>query len=553
MENTKINQNQSNTISSYYLVLSRVDWRFLLSEQTPKRSLVFADGILADAVKMISESIVANCSGPINNECDLAVAVDPDNKTLKQAWSCLQPGGSIYIEWVLRPFSGIKSVKRKLEEIGFQNVTFFMPQPDPADNPSEIWIPMVQNVVSYYLRGKKYEKKGGNFLNQFKRAICNVLCLFYPIKPITYFWLMNTNLIRYKVCSIASKPIVTGVQKISPSYEGANQKAVTNIPNIVDECLNNLDTDDKSNEVSVLMLTERGGFEKIILFIFIGNDSFPRFVIKFPRTDEPGSSLEKEARVLTNLQNGLQPIKCVPNILYNGYKFGIPIIGETFIHGTTISNIITKINFQDLAMKMTEWLVELAVNTKSQDLQDDYKEQILSSFINSYYSVLTPTLIKQIDDILQGVEPKFRVCTHNDLGLWNVLINTSDGMLGIIDWDAGQMNGFPLTDFIMFFMWMSFQIDEAYKFKQYRTSYRNMLDSSTLTGRVYNQCLQYYTNKLDIPSFDTPAYRLIGLLIQAKHEFPHLVTEKQTLNKTCIGPDKGFYYQLIREELLICS
>lgn len=554
MEDTKIDQGKSTTLpdESNNLILSRADWRFLLSNQNPKRSVVFARGILVDAVEMISESIVIGGSDYQNDDCDLAVAVDPDNETLKKAWSFLQPGGSIYIEWILGPFSRIRSIKTKLEAIGFQDVTFYMPKPDPSDSPSEIWIPLVPNVVAYYLLRIKCENKKEHMLKQLRKGICRLMCLISPNVFTIYPWLMNTKTKKYKVCSIAYKPHLTNATTNSPPHTTVKPESATNMPDIVDACLSSLDRYDKSKEISILMLTERGGFERIILFVFAGYDSNPTFVIKIPRTSVPGSSLEREAKVLKALKKGFQAIEGIPRILFEGYEYGIASIGETFINGTEIYNVITESTYQDLAMKMTLWLAQFAQQTKtscSQNLKDSYKEQIVTNFIELYSSVLTPFQINQIYKTLEKLEPKFRVCVHNDLGPWNVLID-SDGKLGVIDWELGHLNGLPLTDLIMFIIWMCFQIEETYKSRHYRQSYRNILDLSTSTGRVFEYCLRHYSEKLDIPFSDIGAYRLLTLLIQARIEIPQLIADKQSSDEAIKSLEDGFYLQLVKEELL---
>ena len=513
---------------------------------------------MADAVKMISESTVTAESNYRGDECDLAVVISPDNATLKKAWSLLQPGGSIYIEWVLNPFSRIISIKRRLEAIGFRDITFYIPIPDPADFPSSVvWIPLAKHVVMDYLTKNSHENRNENVLKQLGKGLRQFLLLLSPELFISFPWLISSGQKKFKLCSIASKSsandIITKSTPMNNTEKGSFQ--IKNIPEIIQNCLKNLNLHYQSKEISILMLTERGGFEKAIMFVFAGLSSKPAFVIKAPKTDEAESSLMREAEVLSALQKGLNAIEGVPKILFDGYKSGVSLIGESFIDGTPLSQIITQANYKELAMKMTIWLLELAEKTRTssaQDLRTDYKNSILSRFIKSYKPVLNPMQIKQISDVLDKLELEYRVCVHNDLGLWNILIK-SDGSMGIIDWEVSNLTGYPLTDLIMFLLWMSFQREGTYTSQQYSLYYRGILDSSTFTGKVFSECLEYYACKLMIPLEDFPAFRLLTLLIQADIEYPHVLSNMRESDKVKMPLDNGFYIQLIKEELRCLS
>src|SRR5215831_2449121 len=80
-------------------LLRRVDWRFLLPNSRPTKSICFAKGLLAEAVELISESVVDASFPDPPGDCDLAVAVNPSPATLRAAWAALRPGGGSYTEW----------------------------------------------------------------------------------------------------------------------------------------------------------------------------------------------------------------------------------------------------------------------------------------------------------------------------------------------------------------------------------------------------------------------------------------------------------------------
>src|SRR6266568_8193528 len=74
-------------------LLRRADWRFLLPGPRPAKSVCFTNGRLAQAVAMICDQVFKP-SQHLGSECDLAVAVNPDQATLAAAWAALRPGGA---------------------------------------------------------------------------------------------------------------------------------------------------------------------------------------------------------------------------------------------------------------------------------------------------------------------------------------------------------------------------------------------------------------------------------------------------------------------------
>ncbi len=77
-------------------LLRRAEWRFLLPNPQPAKTICFADGLLAESAQTISQRVVTRSQA---SDCDLAIATNPGRNTLRQAWDALRPGGSCYIEW----------------------------------------------------------------------------------------------------------------------------------------------------------------------------------------------------------------------------------------------------------------------------------------------------------------------------------------------------------------------------------------------------------------------------------------------------------------------
>ena len=116
----------------------------MLPDPAPRQSVCFgADSVLAHAIEAISERVVDPEFGVSRGDCDLAVAVDADDRTLRDAWSALRAGGSCYVEWRSPGRLSLSAVRRRLESAGFDRVAFYSPRPAPSPSASpDLWLPL---------------------------------------------------------------------------------------------------------------------------------------------------------------------------------------------------------------------------------------------------------------------------------------------------------------------------------------------------------------------------------------------------------------------------
>ena len=146
-------------------VLRRADWRFLLPDMWPARSICYANGLLAQAVESISDRMVDARQTPVG-ECDLAVAIDPDSATLRAIGSALRPGGSCYVEWYSPLAGGSNRIRRRLGALGFEDVTCFWAWPWPSRAASQFWLPLdapgaVNDFLRYRVPAQGIARKAG--------------------------------------------------------------------------------------------------------------------------------------------------------------------------------------------------------------------------------------------------------------------------------------------------------------------------------------------------------------------------------------------------------
>jgi len=503
---------------------------------------------------MISDSVSIYEDSCKNHYFDLAVAVNPDKKNLDEMWTLLKPGGSSYMEWT-STFPVLSSKINHLKNAGFQNIKFYVTKSESGNGSSKVWIPLVENVIlDYYSRYHNYKARKQIFAKA-GQLLTRLGLKIYPKMFITFPRLLCNGSKNYKICSIASKSIKDPKKEsVSQTQTVIDQNSDEKISSIIAVCLNKLNISKQA--ISIFILCEFSEInESVMLFVYTETRSSPAFVIKLPRPDMPASYQNNSIEILIALHEKFGLTQGLPRILFENRISGNFALAETFIDGISLSKKMTNKDYPKLAFKVTEWLVKLGEKTKSsstESLGDGFKENIISNFINAYGSVLDPEEINHINIILSDLEPSFRLCVHNDLGPWNIQID-SNCVIGILDWESASLNGYPFTDLIMVLLWMSFKFQGAHKFGQYRLSYHNFVNPNTVSGQVVKKCMDHYAEKMKLSMSDIASYRLLTLLTQAQFEFPHLNSKIDKPNKDLNHIEKSFYLQLIKEELKLSN
>ena len=510
---------------SLNLLLRRADWRFLLSNPNPGKSVCFSAGVLADAVEYISEDIIRPASKV--NDCDLAVATNPEEDTLLAALSALRAGGSCYIEYSITPLFNPKSVKKKLEQLGFDKVDIYLPKPPPLQSTTKQWIPLESKGAVNYSLMIGSEDKTTPILIRLLQTLRRALWSYSPDLYMNYPWFLSSFLKHSVVCAVACKP----EEGISTAAEGAhNLRADEDTLNLNNTFLQGVllshrdapENEERARKVFKLMLTEgKHSGNKIIFFVFSGNDHKPLFVAKTTRVSDSIKSLKNEADVLSALHDPKIGIDGIPKILFTENKPGVYTVGESFIQGVFIKDILTKNNFRDLALKATDLLARLATETKhraSADWRESLVGPILSEFISLYDSVLHPDHIERTKEKFADFTLEHVYCEHRDFSPWNVLL-LEEGNLGALDWESSVMSGLPATDLIYFLTYLSSYLEKAHKRAKFIESYSRLRDESTFTGAVFKECLDSYTSTLGIQNSDTHLLGLITWIIHASSEY----------------------------------
>lgn len=514
-------------------LLRRADWRFLLPNPSPARSICFASGELRDAVTLISGSTAdagPNAGPHVRGEFDLAVALDPDRPTLRASFEALRPGGSCYTEWYSRRIGGVRQIQRAFKAVGFAGVRCYRPWPSP--HRCKAWLPLgTPEALTYYFRLERWSSRG---LRQLLRSALGN---------------MQARLgLRRPLCAIGYKPEVACH---SPHADIGAPGSTTDGPSEA-HCCPAPGSKVRLAELPWLLLT--GGprtISKVVGVAFTERDVRPRFVVKMARVREAVLGLEREAATLRALE-ALRPagVPGVPRVLLRRDCGGLLAVSETAMIGRPLHAVLRRSNYRDLALKATDWLVDLAtlrLPSPSASQWSRIVEPALSDFADSFGPILDVGMVRETREMLTTLGPLPVVCEQRDFSPWNVFV-APDGALVVLDWESSECAGLPAMDLIYFLSYLAFYLDGAWTSGRFCQSYRTGLDPSTFTGAVRQECLSRYASQTGIDPSVLRPLRLLVWVIHSRSEYLRYVADEAGKPK----PEtlrRSLFIQLWEEEL----
>ncbi|MEQ9620235.1 MAG: aminoglycoside phosphotransferase family protein [Deltaproteobacteria bacterium] len=529
-----------------HLVLLRADWRFLLPNPNPDKSICFADGMLAKAVETISNSTLQSDLQPPSDEHDLAVATDPDEKLLNVVFSALKPGGSCYIEWDVHTFFKPEAIGVKLEKAGFEMINFYVPKPDPAKAPSVIWIPLESYGAVSFLLKRAYHDKTYSAIKKIGNALRYFLWLLSPRLFINYPWLLSSGQTRFKVCSLARKP---GNQ----SGKEAPFSVEERLGNIIRGYLNSNGDSEHGKITEILMLTAGSHrFNKVVLAVFEEKAYIPTIIVKIPRIDRSAHTLANEVKTLRTVHDEFKLTTGVPQVVFANHDLGYYAVGETFIEGVPLAKILKRNNCRELALKATSWLLELAKKSEIK-LHNDWRNTLIKPLIQEFTArfghSIDSGLIEQTNDVVSNFEIPCLICEHRDFSPWNIHVD-SKGRLGVLDWESSRLSGLPALDLIYFITYLCFYVEDAWRLSNFKECYKTMLNSDTFTGSIFKECLNRYATTLGIPIKSLYPLRIVAWLTHMVSEFEHSAPDDRQTGQFETAR-KSLFLELWEEDILL--
>ena len=330
-------------------LLRRADWRYLLVDAQPARSVCFSRGLLLQAVQAISTQMVSpDKVSP--GECDLAVAANPSRATLQRALLALRPDGRFYGEWYSPLVGGAQGVRRRLEAAGFTDVTCYWPWPIPEITPALFWLPLdASQAVRYFLSSRP---SSNNPIASLSRALLQILWSFA--------WRAR---MLVPVCAVARKPVVN--ESPAGSNAGSMAGSIAAASSLEQEILAGWKSwgfHGTPNRLDWLLWTGgKRSVNKVVGYAFAPGEDQPRLVMKLPRSPELLPRLAHEANILRAMQSRKTAVAAhIPTVLFVQEWDGMLALGETVVSGQPLYTFLHQENSLELAFTVTDWLASLA-------------------------------------------------------------------------------------------------------------------------------------------------------------------------------------------------
>jgi hypothetical protein len=268
---------------------------------------------------------------------------------------------------------------------------------------------------------------------------------------------------------------------------------------------------------------------KVVGFVIAEPDPEPRLVVKMSRVPESIPALHREAEILQALGT-IRPggVPGVPRLLFSREARHSLAIGETAQAGVPIGSILSRRNYRELALKATEWLAELAITSRESSDGSAWPQVIdpaLEEFQRAFGAVLDPGMLRESAHMLSGLPALPMACEHRDFIPWNVLMS-SNGALGVIDWEAAELRGLPGVDMIYFLAYLGFVLDRALPPNpRIMQSYRTGVDPRTFTGTVLHECVSRYVEETGMDPDAIGPLRQFTWILHSRFEYRRLVAD----------------------------
>jgi len=490
-------------------ILRRGDWRFLLPTPAPERSICFAPGLLADATRAISGSLVTPGQEDVPGTCDLAVAVAPSKALLRQAGEALRPGGALYVEW--RRWRRPSGIRRELERAGFASVTCYAPRPSP-ERGAEVWVPLESDgAVRHFLAEQSRRQRGPRALLQRARGA---------------LWRISQGL-RWAspVCAVALKPAVEHLDRPAASRVRPSARRLS--PELEVTLLAGWERWKSGREPDALapLLITRGrrSINKAVSLVFAGGDPRPVAVIKRPRVPQSLAPMWNEARVLEHVHRRTGGMPGAPRVLFCETLDGVLTLGETFLPGRPVAELIRPANCGELALEATEWSAALAGRSTPMP-PDTWRARLIqpaiAQFEENFGAVIDPGLLREAVALLGSLPALPLVCEQRDFSPWN-LLRAPRGGLGVLDWESSEAQGLPALDLIYYLTFLSSYLDGSIYTGDLVEARRKCLDRTTPMGQLAHECLERYFERLGVSGAPLQALGVLAWMIHARSDYHH--------------------------------
>lgn len=274
------------------------------------------------------------------------------------------------------------------------------------------------------------------------------------------------------------------------------------------------------------MLLLTGGhrsINKAVGLVFEQGVERPAVAVKFARVEEAEPGLAHEAEVLQRLGEERPELKGVPRLRGRGRRAGRPALVEEAVEGKPMLQVLSRENFGELALRVTDLLIELGSEVGGGGRRR-LVEEPLAAFARNFGSVAAPGALAAARQLLAGIGEPRPAFEHRDCSPWNIVLAADKAPL-LLDWESAEPDGLAGPDLIYFLANCAFVLDHAIESGRTRESYARLLDPGTAVGGVAATAVERYCRALGIDAAEFRRLRLLTWVLHSHSDYRHLELE----------------------------
>jgi hypothetical protein len=488
------------------------DFRILLPTAPPHTAVCFGASRIANALGRVGVSVLGQSEA---TAVDLAVVCDPRPARLHAAAAALRPGGAVYVETRLAFFFGRSRLTRRLRRAGLVDPAIFW-RSRARRGATSAWVPVgASGPVEHFLA-----RRDGH---GFRRRLAAWL-----------FLLARRADMLAPLAAVARKPRDGSVD----ADEGVLEFLAGHWQNVTGIAA--------TPRLSWLVLAPgTRSISKIVAFVFLGSEPYPRLVVKSGRTPLANAALEREGVALRSL--GARPAGPPPGtpscVLLERRADGGAVLVETVVHGTPLYRTLTSETFHRLGFRAAEWLAALVDHSDGAPGRVSRAIEALLPEVRG--RLVDATLEQGLRRLAASADAAPAAFEQRDFAPWNLVLDSAHG-LGVLDWESAEPDGFPLLDLVYFLTNCGFLLDGADSVEACVRSYRRTRDAASRSGAAAQACIEAYAARTALPEDSVPGLRALTWLVHLCSAARGVGSSPQ-LGRLPTGP--VLFAALLREEL----
>jgi glycosyltransferase involved in cell wall biosynthesis len=415
----------------------------------------------------------------------------------REDWRFLLPDAELIAHWRVPRPGGLRRARRRARAAGYTDVRAYWAGPLPHRLP-QFWLPLESEEATDHL-----------LVSRAPRSALGVV-------------------LRHLWCLLRSAGLLAPVYVVGRRPGGRDEEGVPVSPSCP----------------LLLLTTGHRSINKAVGLAFEAGEELPAKAVKFARVPEAESGLECEAEVLRRLREERPNLEGVPRLVGEGSRNGRLAVVQEAVAGESLLDALRPGNFEEVALKVTRLLVELAT-TGDPAPSADWRRRLVAEPLDWFERHFGPA--PGAEETLTGLGELPATVEHRDCSPWNVLLRPGGDPV-LLDWESAEPAGLPGPDLVYFLANCAFVLDGALESGRTRESYARLLDPASPHGRVAAAATAAYAEALGISAEDFRRLRLLTWILHSASDYRHLQLESPG-EPSAEALRGSVFFGLVEEEL----